>query len=155
MSDRAFRDERSAPSAPRAAERRNDRAPGGTEHRNGSGTLSLKALADMVLSRGHSGTPSGTIAERSVPVPPERTPKKNTPPERLENPQVTPSTLCPHVTDPDLAEWYAENPKLTCARCWLSRQGRPIQAEGTPATGTTGGADATRNSYHDIYRGGG
>jgi len=45
-----------------------------------------------------------------------------------QNPQVTTSTPCPHVTDPDLAQWYAENPKLTCARCWLERHGRPIQA---------------------------
>ena len=29
------------------------------------------------------------------------------------------ATGCCHVGDPDLAEWYAKNPHLTCARCWL------------------------------------
>jgi hypothetical protein len=36
-------------------------------------------------------------------------------------PQVTVGTPCPHVTDPDLARWYAENPKFECMRCWLER----------------------------------
>jgi hypothetical protein len=41
--------------------------------------------------------------------------------------QVTFQTLpadrrpCPHVTDPELAAWYAEHPKVVCARCWLER----------------------------------
>ena len=30
--------------------------------------------------------------------------------------------VCPHVDDIELAYWYAENPKVTCARCWLERQ---------------------------------
>jgi len=46
----------------------------------------------------------------------------------VENPQVTSSTLCPHVADPELAEWYAEHPEVICARCWLERRGKPIQA---------------------------
>lgn len=108
MSERAFLPERSAPSAHRAAERRNTGAPGGTERRNDTGTVSLKALAEQVLSRGRTGTPSGTLAEHAVPLPPER-------------------PVCPHVTDPDLAEWYAENPRVTCARCWLARRGKPLE----------------------------
>jgi len=39
----------------------------------------------------------------------------------VENPQVTTSTLCPHVTDPDLALWFLEHPEVVCARCWLKR----------------------------------
>jgi hypothetical protein len=28
---------------------------------------------------------------------------------------------CEHVkNDPELAEWYRENPHLSCARCWLA-----------------------------------
>jgi len=42
-------------------------------------------------------------------------------------PQVTTSTPCQHVTDPELREWFAENPKLTCARCWLESH-RPQNA---------------------------
>jgi len=30
-----------------------------------------------------------------------------------------PGRPCPHVNDPDLAEWYAEHPNVVCARCWL------------------------------------
>lgn len=37
------------------------------------------------------------------------------------------SELCEHVAhDPELADWYAENPHLTCARCFLA--GRPLRA---------------------------
>jgi hypothetical protein len=106
----------SAPAVPlvppyRAAERRNAASNCGTEHRNDSGTVDLETLANQVLSRSRGGTPmrndSGTEALSAF-----RTPR-NAP--------------CPHVTDPDLAEWFAENPKLTCARCWLERRGRPIQ----------------------------
>ena len=33
------------------------------------------------------------------------------------------SAPCEHVAhDPELAEWYLENPHLTCARCWLAGQ---------------------------------
>ena len=38
-----------------------------------------------------------------------------------ENPRVTNGAVCPHVDDPVLAEWYAENPKLVCTRCWVER----------------------------------
>jgi hypothetical protein len=127
MSDQAFLTERSAPSAHRAAERRNTVAPRGTEQRNDSGTLSLKALADKVLSRGHTGTPSGTPAERT-PVLPFRG-GRNAPDEN----GMQRNAPCPHVTDPELAAWYAENPKLTCARCWVARHGMPIQADDTAA----------------------
>lgn len=47
--------------------------------------------------------------------------------------QVTSGTLCPHVTEEWLAEWYRDNPQVTCARCWIERKGRPIQAEDGPA----------------------
>lgn len=30
------------------------------------------------------------------------------------------SEPCEHVTDPEPAAWYRENPHLTCARCWLA-----------------------------------
>jgi hypothetical protein len=34
---------------------------------------------------------------------------------------------CEHVAhDPELAEWYRENPHLTCARCFFA--GRPLRA---------------------------
>ena len=34
---------------------------------------------------------------------------------------------CDHVVyDPELAEWYRENPHLTCARCFLA--GAPLQS---------------------------
>jgi pyochelin synthetase len=37
------------------------------------------------------------------------------------------SELCEHVAyDPELAEWYRENPHLTCARCFFA--GRPLRA---------------------------
>jgi len=39
----------------------------------------------------------------------------------VENPQVTTSTPCQHVSDLGLIEWRQENPKLVCARCWLER----------------------------------
>lgn len=112
-SDRAFRTERSAVPPHRAAEQRNTVAPAGTEHRNSSGTTSLLALVDKVLSRARSGTPTGTTAEQSVPHPPER---------RVSYPQ--PPEGCPHVEDPDLAEWFAEHPEVVCARCFLD--GRPL-----------------------------
>jgi hypothetical protein len=33
---------------------------------------------------------------------------------------------CEHVAnDPELADWYAENPHLTCARCFLA--GAPLR----------------------------
>jgi len=40
----------------------------------------------------------------------------------LEEPET-----CEHVADdPELAEWYRENPHLTCARCFFA--GRPLRA---------------------------
>ena len=34
---------------------------------------------------------------------------------------------CEHLADdPELAEWYRQNPHLTCARCFLA--GRPLRA---------------------------
>ena len=53
-----------------------------------------------------------------------------------QNPQVTTSTPCP----------YAENPKLTCARCWLEKHGRPIQAEAPAATGHPTAGRASHNT---------
>ena len=55
--------------------------------------------------------------------------------------------VCPHVKEDWLAQWYAENPKLTCARCWLERRGRGIQAEGEPSRRfpTAGLDSASRN----------
>jgi hypothetical protein len=70
--------------------------------------------------------------------------------------QVTPSTPCPHVTDPDLIEWYAENPKVTCARCWLEKKGLRIQAEDGGGNRTHAGADSARKSrIATRYNGGG
>ena len=41
--------------------------------------------------------------------------------------QLAADQPCEHVKDdPELAEWYAENPHLTCARCFFA--GRPLRA---------------------------
>jgi hypothetical protein len=68
----------------------------------------------LSLARARVETRQGSSPSYSIPIPDE-------------NPQVTTSTPCPHVTDPDLAEWYAEHPQVVCARCWLERKGRPIR----------------------------
>lgn len=128
-SDRAFRAERSAVPPYRAAEQRNTGAPRDAEQRNGSGTVSLKALADKVLSRSRAERIGGTIAERAVPPPPERSPF-SAQAERASN-------GCPHVTEDWLREWYAANPKLTCARCWLEKKKRAIQAVENPPTNSS------------------
>ncbi len=109
MSDPAFLPERSAPSALRAAERRNTGAPRGTEQRNNPGTMSLEALMEQVISRAHTGTPSGTNGG-TRPISPFRTPR---------------NALCPHVTNLDLAAWYAAHPEAVCARCWLKGHPTP------------------------------
>jgi SOS-response transcriptional repressor LexA len=41
--------------------------------------------------------------------------------------QLAAGQPCEHVKDdPELAEWYRENPHLTCARCFFA--GRPLRA---------------------------
>jgi hypothetical protein len=70
----------------------------------------------------------------------------------VEKPQVTTSTPCPHVTDPVLAESYRNNPKLTCARCWLERRGRPIEARSSTANRT--GADSGAKGAQRAMRAG-
>lgn len=43
------------------------------------------------------------------------------------NDEARDSEVCEHVADdPELAEWYRENPHLTCARCFFA--GRPLRA---------------------------
>lgn len=91
-------------------EQRNTEHCAGAEQRNTNGTPSLKALAAQALSR----LKSGTAAEQTA----EQRSEKGVPPSPLSVPLFSP---CPHVTDPVLIEWYAENPKVVCARCWLER----------------------------------
>jgi hypothetical protein len=91
----------------RAAEQRNAASYPGTEERNNSGTSNLESLIDRVLSRSRAGTL-------------ERNDGGTRPVEAFRAPRNAEDLArCQHVTDPVLAEWYAENPKLTCARCWL------------------------------------
>jgi len=75
----------------------------------------------MSLARANVRTGQGFSPSYSIPVP-------------VENPQVTTSTPCPHVTDPDLAASYAQHPEVVCARCW--REGHPLRR----THGLTGGA---------------
>ena len=109
-------------------EQRNTEHSGGTEQRNTSGTLGLKALAEQALSR----LKSGTVAEQ----PAEQRSKKGVPPAPSSVPLFS---GCPHVTDDWLREWYAEHPEVVCARCWLEGKGGKIRAQGAAPT------DATRN----------
>lgn len=116
---------------PKRMGQRDTEASAGTGQRDTCGTVDLKTLADRVLSRTQGGTRRGTSGgteAQKVSQPPWDTPKVI---HRLKDPPEGP---CPHVTDPVLAEWHAENPKLVCARCWL--EGRP----------TSGGRDSQENA---------
>jgi hypothetical protein len=126
MADPVLRDPSVPCSTSKKVEQRNTDGLRRNGTRNTGGTLDLKVLARQALSRLQGGTPGGTGAEQK--------------PEKLFHP---PGTPCPHATDPELAEWYAENPKLTCARCWLERHGMPIQAG--LAARPEGAADGARN----------
>ena len=69
-----------------------------------------KEASGMSLARASVQTRQGPSPSYSIPVP-------------VEKPQVTTSTFCPHV-EGWLAEWYAENSKVVCARCWVESRGR-------------------------------
>jgi hypothetical protein len=131
----------------RAAERRNAVSNCGTEQRNDSGTPDLEALINQVLSRSRAGTHPGTEAERE-PILPFRTPR-NAPEMSSRAVEALPLSLsypvCPHVDDIELAYWYAKHPEVICARCWLERHGRPIQAEAPRRNSPTTPADGARN----------
>ena len=90
----------------------------GSDQRIGSGSLSLRSLAARALSAAGADQSADhrTDHERSTPPDQGTAPAHGYP-------------VCPHVTDPELAEWYAENPKLTCARCWLEAKGGKIRGE--------------------------
>jgi hypothetical protein len=83
--------------------------------RNKGGTTDLQTLAKQALLRLASGTASGTRAEH--------TPVNSVPPPGTAADLLSDGgyPVCPHVDDVELACWYAENPKVVCARCWLER----------------------------------
>jgi hypothetical protein len=140
-------------------EQRNTEHSDGTEQRNSGGTLSLKCIAEQALSRLHGGTTPERQAEqglkKGVPLGGQSVPLENGS-VPVENTQVTSGTFCPHVSEQWLREWYAENPKLTCARCWLEGRGLRVQAEDGGGHRTYAGADSARKSrIATRYNGGG
>jgi hypothetical protein len=81
------------------------------------------SLAHTRRGRGYSDPSHSPADPESVEIAQVTTgtPLLESAPLSTRKPQVTVGTPCRHVTDPHLADWYAENPKLTCARCWLER----------------------------------
>ena len=88
----------------KGGEQRNTEHPDETGRWNGSGTPSLKALAEQAFSRLKSGTPAERKAEQDSKRGVSLTPQS-----------VSPVSGCPHVTEDWLREWYAEHPEVVDA----------------------------------------
>jgi len=93
--------------------------------------VTLHAILTELRNRGVELIPEGKAiryrAPRGVFTPELRqaVASKKTELLALLSPSPPNPEVCEHITDPELEEWYRENPHMTCARCWLA--GHPLR----------------------------